>query len=196
MNINWPPNTTGETPKPYIGDPLTPPSTTVQPGTVTLPGGHTVTPYPVWPPSTGVVRVEVKEEVKVMDSPKMNPKDALGMKKVSFTKFPPAALAHGAHAMMNGASKYGPYNWRGNAVVASIYLDACMRHLNAWFDGEETAEDSGVHHLGHAMACMGIILDAQETGNLIDDRPVGNQGAYNRLVSRLNEQIAMRNAAK
>lgn len=180
MTINWPPNTTvGETPKPYIGDPLTPPSTTVMPGTVTFP------PYPVWPPSTGVVNVEVQQ-------PKMNPKDALGMKKVSFTKFPPAALAHGAHAMMNGASKYGPYNWRENAVVASIYIDACMRHLNAWFDGEETASDSGVHHLGHAMACLAIILDAQETGNLVDDRPAENCGAYNSLIERLNAEIKAR----
>ena len=115
------------------------------------------------------------------------------MKKVSFTKFPPAALAHGATAMMNGATKYGPYNWRENPVVASIYIDACMRHLFAWFDGEEVASDSGVHHLGHAMACLAILLDAQETGNLVDDRPSVNQGAYNSLVNRLNEEIAGRN---
>jgi hypothetical protein len=65
--------------------------------------------------------------------------------------------------------------------------------LFAWFDGEEVASDSGVHHLGHAMACLAILLDAQETGNLVDDRPTSNQGAYNSLVNRLNAEIASRN---
>ena len=100
-----------------------------------------------------------------------NPKDLLGRKKVSITKFPMAGLIHGATAMMNGAEKYGPYNWREKDVVASIYVDAAFRHLAAWFEREEIAEDSGVHHLGHALACAAILLDAQENGNLIDDRP-------------------------
>jgi hypothetical protein len=46
---------------------------------------------------------------------------------------------------MNGAGKYGPYNWRDRAVRASIYVDACERHLNAWLDGAEDVTDSGVH---------------------------------------------------
>lgn len=100
-----------------------------------------------------------------------NPKDLLGNKKVSITKLPMVAVIHGAHAMMNGADKYGPYNWRAKDVIASIYVDAALRHLIAWLEREEIAEDSGVHHLGHAIACCAILLDAQENGNLIDDRP-------------------------
>lgn len=120
----------------------------------------------------------------------INPKDLLGNKKVSITKFPAIALAHAAHAMMNGAAKYGAFNWRGNPVIASIYIDACMRHLNQWFDGEEIASDSGVHHLGHAIACVGILLDAQETGNLVDDRPVEHsKGVFTVVLERLAETI-------
>src|SRR5690348_17217993 len=100
-----------------------------------------------------------------------NPKDRIGAKKVSLTKLPAVAEIHGAHAMMDGARKYGPYNWRGNKVLASIYIDALRRHLMCWFEGQEEADDSGVHHLGHAIACAAILLDAQETGNLVDDRP-------------------------
>lgn len=120
-----------------------------------------------------------------------NPKDLLGMKKVSITKVPATALAHCAHAMMNGADKYGAYNWRDKAVYASIYVDACFRHLTAWFEGEEIATDSKVHHLGHAMACLAIILDAKETGNLIDDRPVNDQsrGAYTKVLAGMNEKF-------
>lgn len=117
----------------------------------------------------------------------VNPKDLVGSKKVSITKFPMIALLHGAHAMMNGASKYGPYNWRDNSVVASIYVDAAIRHWASWFEGEEIAEDSGVHHLGHAMACGAILLDAQATGNLYDDRP--KRGKLIEELARLNEII-------
>jgi hypothetical protein len=121
-----------------------------------------------------------------------NPKDLLGVKKVSTSKFPAAALIHGAHAMMNGADKYGPYNWRGNKVRATIYLDACERHLIAYREREQIAADSGVHHLGHAIACLAIILDAEETGNLIDDRPEKGEGTLNAL-SRINRQIETKN---
>lgn len=103
-----------------------------------------------------------------------NPKDILGTKKVSLTCVPPISIAHEARAMMDGARKYGPYNWRDKKVSARIYVDACMRHLLSWFEGEQYAPDSGVHHLGHAKACLGILLDAETTGNLIDDRPITN----------------------
>ena len=118
-----------------------------------------------------------------------NPKDLLGVKKVSLTKLPPVAVLHAAHALMNGATKYGPYNWRDKAVRASIYVDACERHLNAWLDGEEDATDSGVHHLGHAIACLAILLDAQEAGKLVDDRPLQGAGGFCRVLDRLNQKI-------
>lgn len=125
----------------------------------------------------------------------INPKDKIGEKKVSLTKFPAIALVHGASAMVNGADKYGPFNWRENDVVAHIYIDAAMRHLTAWFEGEETAEDSGVHHLGHALACCAILLDAQENGNLIDDRPKSQKdtGWFTQAVERISKNIKRKN---
>lgn len=126
-----------------------------------------------------------------------NPKDAIGSTKVSLTKLPMAGVIHGAHGMMDGADKYGPFNWRENKVIASIYVDAAMRHLAAWFEGQETAEDSEVHHLGHAIACCSILLDAQETGNLIDDRPVfGDPDVVDRLLKRIAEIVKRRKQAK
>lgn len=117
-----------------------------------------------------------------------NPKDLLGVKKISISKLPMVGIIHGAHAMGYGAAKYGPYNWRGNAVVASIYIDATMRHLAAWFDEkQEVAPDSGVHHLGHVLANMAILLDALETGNLMDDRPHSGRAAS--VLERLNNVV-------
>lgn len=120
-----------------------------------------------------------------------NPKDLLGCKKPDTTKIPAVALIHESLAMMDGAGKYGVYNWRANKVVASIYVAACKRHLDLWFEGEEEAEDSGCHHLGHARACLGILLDAQETGNLIDDRPVteASRGVLSKVMAKVAAKI-------
>lgn len=119
---------------------------------------------------------------------KVNPKDLIGAKKVSISKLPMVGIVHGAHAMMNGAQKYGAYNWRGNPVVASIYVDGMLRHIAAWFDSkEELAEDSGVHHLGHAIANAAILLDAMATGNLVDDRP--NDGNVAEVLAALNKKV-------
>ncbi len=121
----------------------------------------------------------------------VNPKDLIGITKVSLTKLPAVAIAHAAHAMMNGVEKYGPYNWRTKQVKASIYIDAALRHIYDWFEGQETATDSGVHHLGHAMACMAILLDAQETGNLVDDRPIcDSPDLFDEVLGKLNQVIA------
>lgn len=101
-----------------------------------------------------------------------NPKDILGVKKVGASNVPASSIIYEALAMADGARKYGPYNWRKNKVMASIYVDAAFRHLMSWFDSrEEVAQDSGVPHLAHAKACLGILIDAIETGNLLDDRP-------------------------
>ena len=111
-----------------------------------------------------------------------NPKDLLGIKKVQLNLVPPSSTIYQALAMEDGAKKYGPYNWRANKVIGSIYLAAAKRHLDAWLDGEELAKDSGKPHLGHALACIGIIVDAKETGNLIDDRPL--PGAASKLIEQ------------
>lgn len=87
---------------------------------------------------------------------------------------------------MSGAKKYGAYNWRGNAVVASIYLAAAIRHVSAFQDGEQNAPDSKVHHLGHAIASLAILLDAEATGNLIDDRPKG--GKFAEVLEQFTEK--------
>lgn len=117
-----------------------------------------------------------------------NPKDLLGMQKVALHLVPPASRIYQALAMMDGAKKYGPYNWRKKKVRLSIYLDALDRHISAYLDGEEVAADSGVPHLAHAIACLGIIIDAKETGCLVDDRP--EPGVAAKLLSKYATVIA------
>lgn len=108
--------------------------------------------------------------------PDNNPKTAMGAKKPDLSVVPPSALLHLATAMMNGAEKYGPFNWRDQPVSARTYVAAAMRHLLAYLDGEDFSADTvetgvPVHHLAHVMACCGIILDATAVGTIADNRP-------------------------
>jgi len=100
-----------------------------------------------------------------------NPKDRIGETKPPLHLIPPAAEILEAVVMGLGARKYGPFNWRSAKVRATVYVAAAKRHLAQWLDGVDDDSESGVSHLAHARACLGILLDAQATGNVIDDRP-------------------------
>jgi hypothetical protein len=121
--------------------------------------------------------------------PDDNPKAAIGATKVPLHLVPPSATHYLALALEDGARKYGPFNWRETGISASTYIAACKRHLDAWADGEDLAQDSGVHHLAHAMACLALPLDAASVGKLIDDRPPAGAAA------RLQADYAARSKA-
>lgn len=112
-----------------------------------------------------------------MSYPDNNPKTAIGATKVPLHLVPPSASHYLAEAFENGATKYGPYNWRDNPISVSVYYAAMKRHIDAYWDGEELASDSGVHHIAHAMACMAMLLDAKSVGTLNDDRPTKGAAA-------------------
>lgn len=111
--------------------------------------------------------------------PDNNPKTAVGAKKVPLHLVPPSAGHYLALAFANGATKYGPYNWREKGISSSVYYAAAKRHLDAWWDGEDKADDSKIEHVAHAMACCALILDSASVGKLNDDRPP--RGAASRL---------------
>lgn len=113
----------------------------------------------------------------VAGRPDSNPKSAFGMTKPSASLVPPVAIIQEAAVFGLGAAKYGAFNWRETSVSARVYLDAALRHAMAWADGEEVDPESGVSHLAHARACYGIVLDAQASGKLIDDRPIAGAAA-------------------
>lgn len=103
-----------------------------------------------------------------------NPKDIIGATKPGLRHVPPGPLYLVGLAMDDGARKYGAFNWRKTPIAASIYLDACKRHMDSFFHGAVLAEDSGIPHLAHAAACLLILLDAEQQGCLKDDRPHHN----------------------
>lgn len=101
----------------------------------------------------------------------MNPKDLVGAKKAPMDLVPPAGAIMSAPAHQNGADKYGAFNWRKNPVQMMTYLAAMRRHMDALIDGQDFAEDTGIHHLSHILAGGNILADAMGLGNLIDNRP-------------------------
>lgn len=115
----------------------------------------------------------------VVGYPDNNPKTLIGSSKIPLHLVPPSAKHFLAEALADGARKYGPYNWRDAAISVSVYKAAAERHMDAFWDGEDFAVDSGVHHIAHAMACMALLLDAMTVGKLNDDRPTA--GAAPRL---------------
>lgn len=100
-----------------------------------------------------------------------NPKDALGTDRIPLSIVSAIAIAEEALAMVEGMTKYGKYNYRAVGVRTSIYIDACLRHLAKYQNGEDRDGTTGVHHLGSARACLGVVLDAEAQGKLTDDRP-------------------------
>lgn len=124
----------------------------------------------------------------MIDTKPTNPKDIIGSTKLPLHLWPETATVMGCLGLLEGALKYGRANFRAIGVRSSIYVDACKRHLNAWFEGEECAPDSGLPHLAHALACIAIIVDAQAAGKLNDDRNV--TGGYIPLVRDMTPHVA------
>ena len=101
---------------------------------------------------------------------KPNPKQAFGNKKPRLSLTPMSAQIAQSEAQMDGALKYGEVNWRTDPVEAMTYVDAALRHLRLYENGENLARDTKVRNLGAVMACCAILIDAEVHGTLIDNR--------------------------
>lgn len=100
-----------------------------------------------------------------------NPKANAARHKVCFSSYPAPVMAEVAVAMTEGARKYGRHNYRGSQIKASTYYDGTLRHVLAWFEGQDIDPDSGVHHVTKAIASLTVLRDAMLSGTFIDDRP-------------------------
>lgn len=94
--------------------------------------------------------------------------------KPSFTLVPPRALLEVAEVLTHGAAKYAPENWRKVEDGRGRYLDASLRHSNAWLRGEQADPESGRHPLAHSIASQlfALELDLQE----MEREPGGGHG--------------------
>jgi hypothetical protein len=107
-----------------------------------------------------------------------NPKDAVGVRKAPMSTVPATVLAELGVAMLEGATKYGRHNFRAIGVRGSVYYDGTMRHLMAWWEGEDIDPDSGLSHVTKAIASLTVLRDAMIQGKFTDDRPPRSVSFY------------------
>lgn len=100
-----------------------------------------------------------------------DPKGEAGKKKCPMHLLPPFAIKQTAWVHGLGARKYGPWNWRKDKVEAMTYVGAILRHLAEWSERQDNDPESGFSHLAHIAASCNILMDAENQGSLIDNRP-------------------------
>lgn len=100
-----------------------------------------------------------------------DPKGEAGAAKPGLGNISVVAQYYEGAVMAGGEIDYGPYNWCEHPMKASTYYEAILRHLNAWWTGEDMDPKSKLPHHAHIRASSGIILDQQAAGRMIDDRP-------------------------
>lgn len=116
-----------------------------------------------------------------------NPKDGVGIRKVPFSTVPAQVIAEIGLGMLEGSLKYGRHNYRVSGVRASVYYDALLRHITAWFEGEDIDPDSGLNHVTKAMSTLVVLRDAMINDMLNDDRPPKLKAGW---VTDLNKEAS------
>lgn len=118
-----------------------------------------------------------------------NPKDAVGVRKVPFSTVPARVVAEVGLAMLEGSRKYGRHNYRVAGVRASVYYDALLRHMTAWWEGEDIDPESGISHVVKAAACLFVLRDAMTNDKLTDDRPPSLQNGWQTELNKLAGEL-------
>lgn len=77
--------------------------------------------------------------------------------KPRYSLIPVGPLREVAEVFTFGAGKYAPDNWMHVEGWQWRYLDAMLRHIEAYRDGEWADPESGRSHLSHAVCC-GLML--------------------------------------
>jgi hypothetical protein len=90
--------------------------------------------------------------------------------KRRFSLLPVQPLLDAIDVLEFGAKRYGDYNWQKGFEWTAMY-NAALRHLTAWFEGEDNAEDSNLNHLAHAMVNLMFLLVFRNTHKEMDNRP-------------------------
>lgn len=92
-----------------------------------------------------------------------------GTKLARFDLIPPDAMRVVAEVYGKGAEKYEANNWRRGYDWSLAYA-AMMRHLHAFWNGEDLDRESGLPHLAHAVFHCLTLLTFMVEHPQYDDR--------------------------
>jgi len=73
-----------------------------------------------------------------------------------------------AKVLAFGRDKYDAWNW-SNGIRWSRVVDAVLRHIGAYCDGEVLDPESGLSHLAHARCGLGFLLDFEKSHPELND---------------------------
>lgn len=82
---------------------------------------------------------------------------------------PRSATLEEAYVLAFGAQKYGTHNWR-QGIKWQRLINASMRHILAFNEGEDFDPESGLCHLAHARCCLSFLIEYMTTHPEFDDR--------------------------
>lgn len=82
---------------------------------------------------------------------------------------PKAALDEEAAVFAFGSTKYDVHNWR-KGMPWSKMINAALRHLTSFNDGDDFDNESALHHLAHVRACCAFLIEWTTTHPELDDR--------------------------
>lgn len=89
--------------------------------------------------------------------------------KAPITLIPGTAIVQIANVLGYGAGKYGAHNFKGG-IRHSRLLDATLRHIIAYCEGQDLDPESNKPHLAHAGASLSMLLWMIEHRPDLDDR--------------------------
>lgn len=89
--------------------------------------------------------------------------------KVRMDLLAPEMLYGTAHVLEFGAQKYDEYNWAKGMKWSRVFA-ALMRHMWAWWRGEEKDAETGYSHLWHASCCLMFLIAYEQRKVGEDDR--------------------------
>lgn len=93
--------------------------------------------------------------------------------KIRTDLYPVASFLGTCRVLTHGAKKYAARNWEKGIMFGRVY-GALLRHVFAWWKGEDVDPESGEHHLDHAGCCIAFLQHyAKNPGSYakFDDRP-------------------------
>lgn len=96
--------------------------------------------------------------------------------KVPMHLLPPELLEGTAAVLDFGARKYSARNWELGMAWHRPF-SAMMRHMWAWWRGEDRDPETGMSHLWHAACCIAFLMAYEQRKIGTDDRPKENQDA-------------------
>lgn len=82
-------------------------------------------------------------------------------KKPMWALLPFTAVDQVVQVLTFGANKYAPNNWRLVENYKVRYISAAYRHLYSWCTGNTYDEETGLHHLAHAVVSLLFIIEKE-----------------------------------